>query len=84
MVEALRGPGAPAGIVACEAEGRTLTIAYDDALTSPALVRHLIEIECETADAPLPGGLAELARLAARGLRDPQLDERRIIEWHLG
>jgi hypothetical protein len=84
VVNALRGPGGPAGIVACEATDRELTVAYDDALTSPALVRHLIEIELAAREADLPEDLAGIARIAASGLQDPDLDERRIIEWHIG
>ncbi|HXP92107.1 MAG TPA: hypothetical protein VN905_01435 [Candidatus Binatia bacterium] len=83
VAAALRGPGGPAGIVACEANGRELTIAYDDAMTSSAVVRHLIEVELAARDADIPSDLGELARIAARGLDDPQLDERRVIEWHV-
>ncbi len=83
VAAALRGPGGPVGIVACEANGRELMVAYDDTVTASAVVRHLIEVELAARDVDIPSDLKEVARIAARGLEDPQLDERRVIEWHV-
>jgi hypothetical protein len=83
VAEALAGPGRPAGVASCELAERTVELTVDDAVTSPALVRLLAEIESRSAEAALPQDPATLARAAARGLGDPELDERRIIEWQV-
>lgn len=84
VAEALSGQGRPAGVVSCEADASGVTVAVDDAITPPALVRLLAQIEERGAEAPVADDPVALARAAARGLGDPELDERRIIEWQLG
>jgi hypothetical protein len=85
VLEALAGPGAPAGITSCEADGATIELRFDSAQTAPELIDDLIAIELTfvPALAPLPGDPGAAAADAARGLNEPELDRSRIIETYL-
>jgi len=84
VIEALSGPGAPAGIVACFERDDVVSVRFDDAITPAELIDDLITIESHF----VPGALNDdddacIARLAAVGLADPDLDASRILERHL-
>lgn len=81
VAAAFTGPGKPAGVHECSVAGDELIIRLDAAITPPSLVRHLAEIELRRPSSS-PAGLddAALARLVAAAIRDPELDEGRILE----
>ncbi len=84
VVDALSGPGAPAGIVACFERDDVVSIRFDDAISSTELIDDLITIESHF----VPHGDDmldddEIARLAAVGLGDPGIDASSILERHL-
>jgi hypothetical protein len=85
VVEALSGPGAPAGIVACFERDDIVSVRFDDEITPAELIDDLITIESHFV--PPPAGDEpsddEIARLAAVGLADPDLDAGRILERQL-
>ncbi len=85
VIEALSGPGAPAGIVACFERDDVVSVRFDDEVTPAELIDDLITIESHfVPDAPAgDDDDAKIARLAAVGLADPELDASRILERHL-
>ena len=84
VIEALSGAGAPAGVVACFERDDVVSVRFDDAITAAELIDDLITIESHFVPAAADVlGDDELARLAAVGLADPDLDASRILERHL-
>jgi hypothetical protein len=82
---ALQGRGKPAGVRSCEENAGTLTVSFDESITPPALIRHLVEIESRRFAAPPRCRVEELddaalARLVSEATGDPELDENRILE----
>lgn len=85
VLGALQGRGKPAGIRRCEENAGTLTVFFDETITPPMLIRHLVEIESRRFAVPRRCrvqelGDAALARLVAEATGDPELDENRILE----
>jgi hypothetical protein len=86
VMDALSGPGAPAGVVACFERDDVVSVRFDDEITPVELIDDLITIEShfvpvdDDLDAPADD---EIARLASVGLADPELDASRILERHL-
>jgi hypothetical protein len=85
VVEALRGPGGPAGVVTVDEDGDAVTIRFDDAITAAELVDDLVTIESVFVPARAHNELTvdEAAAIAAAGLGDPELDGTRVIERYL-
>jgi hypothetical protein len=85
VLAALAGPGAPAGITSCVADGSSIVVAFDAARTAPELVDALIDVAREFVPvcAPELHDVARIAAIAARGLQEPGLDGARIIETYL-
>jgi len=85
VVDALRGPGGPVGVIDVALDGPALTVRFDDAVTAPDLIDDLVAIESVFVPARTERELAldEAAAIAAAGLGDPELDATRIIETHL-
>jgi hypothetical protein len=84
VIDALSGPGAPAGVVACFERDDIVSVRFDDEVTPAELIDDLITIESHFV--PQPGAALdddEIARLAAVGLADPGIDASRILERHL-
>jgi hypothetical protein len=85
VIDALSGPGAPAGIVACIERDDVVSVRFDDEVTPAELIDDLITIESHF----VPGAAGDaddderIARLASVGLADPELDASRILERHL-
>ncbi|MGA3038559.1 MAG: hypothetical protein ABSE64_13855 [Vulcanimicrobiaceae bacterium] len=82
---ALDGPGKPVGVKSCEQRTDALIVCVDPAITPPGLVRHLVEIERRRFTGPQMADVRtlddnQLARLVARAIQEPDLDENRIIE----
>jgi hypothetical protein len=85
VVDALAGPGAPVGVTACTVDGDRIIASFDSERTSPEFIDDLIAVAMAfvpARHAPIADA-AMAARLAARGLRDPELDVHRILETHL-
>jgi hypothetical protein len=82
LLDALAGPGAPAGIVSCFERDDVVTISFDDEVTRTELIDDLITIETHFVPSAETGPMEdeEAAHLAAVGLADPQLDASRILE----
>ena len=81
VVEALGGPGGPAGVLELREDEHTLTVRFDDAITAPDLIA--IESIFVAAKTTRDLALEEAAAIAAAGLGDPELDESRVIEAYL-
>jgi hypothetical protein len=82
---ALEGRGKPVGVKSSEQRTGALIVRVDPAITPPSLVRHLVEIErrrfveSSTTDVRALDD-SQLARLVAKAIQEPDLDEDRIIE----
>jgi hypothetical protein len=86
VIEALRGPGGPVGVLDVVEDGPALTIRFDDAVSAPDLIDDLIAIESLLVPARSERELSldAVAAIAAAGLGDPELDATRVIETYLG
>jgi hypothetical protein len=82
LLDALAGPGAPAGIVSCFERDDVVTVSFDDEVTRTELIDDLITIETHFVPSAESEPLEdeEAAHLAAVGLADPELDASRILE----
>lgn len=85
VAEALRGPGAPLGVLEVREEGPLLAVRFDDAISAAELIDDLIAIESVFVPARSAEELSadEAAAMAAVGLADPELDGTRIVETYL-
>lgn len=84
VFEALGGAGRPAGMIAVTQDGERIDVCFDDAVTPATLVEDLIDVARRFV--PLPGpaaALDERARIASRGLGDPDLGPSRVLEAYL-
>jgi hypothetical protein len=85
VVEALRGPGAPVGVMAVDEDGPAVTVRFDDAVTAADLIDDLVAIESvfvpDRTERELD--LDRAAAIAAAGLGDPELDATRVLEAYL-
>jgi hypothetical protein len=82
---ALDGRGRPMGVKSVEQRTGELIVCIDPAITPPDVVRHLVEIERRRFAAPPATDAwalddAQLARLVAKAIQEPELDENRILE----
>ena len=86
VVEALRGPGGPVGVMTVDEDGAAVTVRFDDAVTAPDLIDDLVAIESVFVPDRTARELEfdEAAAIAAAGLGDPELDTTRIVEAYLG
>jgi len=82
---ALRGPGAPVGVLDLAEDGSALTVRFDDAVTAADLIEDLIAIESILVPARSVRELSieEASAIAAAGLEDPDLDATRVLETYL-
>lgn len=87
LVEALGGPGAPAGVTSCEpCAGDGLAIEWDLDVTSAAAVLQLVDVELarfasgRTAELLSPLPPEWIARIAADGLKAPEISPERTLE----
>lgn len=85
VLEALTGPGSPAGVSTCIAAGESIVVTFDSERTAPELVDALIAIETVFVPQRVRtlGDPPAAAAAAARGLAEPDLDAGRIIETYL-
>ncbi len=85
VLASLSGPGAPAGVIACDTDGPAIRVSFDAQRTAPELIDALIEIATAyvPARAAVPADIARAAAIAATGLDEPALDASRIIETYL-
>jgi hypothetical protein len=89
LLSALGGAGRPAGICGCEADAAAAVVEWDLDRTSWETIDSLIDAECaryrcgrvNALLTPLP--VAWWARLAAYGLRAPEITSERILEVQL-
>jgi hypothetical protein len=89
LLEALNGPGRPAGILACRPCPGGLVVEWDPGRTGASVVLGLVDLElqrfssgrvCELLS-PLSPELA--AKLAAEGLAAPEIEPKRILELRI-
>lgn len=86
LCDALGGPGRPAGVFGCRRIGDAAVVEWDPEITAPCVVLGLIDVELRRFESgrtarllsPIPSALA--AKLAASGLRAPQIEPARILE----
>jgi hypothetical protein len=86
IIEALTGPGRPGGVIACDRLSRGVVIEWDLDRTAASVVLGLIDTELDRFHAgrvnellsPLP--LEWWTRIAAEGLRAPEIAPDRVIE----
>jgi hypothetical protein len=85
VLEALAGPGAPAGILTCTSEGESVVVTFEAERTAPELIDAIIAVETVLvpARARAVTDPQAAAAVAARGLAEPDLDAGRIIETYL-
>jgi len=89
MLEALGGAGRPAGILACRPCPGGAVVEWDPGVTQAGVVLAIADVElrrfasARVAEllSPLPAGVA--AKVAASGLRAPQIDAQRILELRI-
>jgi hypothetical protein len=90
LLEALAGPGRPAGIVSAERVGDELALEWDPAVSPASLVMALLDVELRRfagwrltrSLAPLP--VSVTAAVAADGLQTPGIAPDRVLETYLG
>lgn len=87
LADALGGPGRPAGVRGCEAcGGDGVAIEWDLEVTPAAVVLGLVDVELarfaagRTAELLSPLPPAWIARIAADGLRAPEISPDRMLE----
>jgi hypothetical protein len=85
VVEALRGPGGPVGVMTVDEDGPAVTVRFDDAVTAADFIDDLVAIESVFVPDRTARQLEldEAAAIAAAGLGDPELDAARVIEAYL-
>ncbi|MGA7356796.1 MAG: hypothetical protein WBW76_15325 [Candidatus Cybelea sp.] len=89
LLDALNGPGRPAGILACRPCPDGLVVEWDPARTGASVVLGLVDVELKRFGSgrvsevlsPLSPELA--AKLAAEGLAAPEIEPRRILELRI-
>lgn len=86
MLEAVGGPGRPAGILACRRCAGTAVIEWDPSVSSAELVLGVIDVELKrfasgrTSELLVPLPPALVTKIAAEGLRAPQIRPDRVLE----
>lgn len=89
LVEALAGPGRPAGVLSCVVRADGAILEWDPAITQTRVIVELIDLELARFQSarvtellsPLPPLL--IARVAADGLKAPQIEPARILELRI-
>lgn len=89
LARALGGPGAPAGIAACETVDGALVVELRPAVTHPNLLIRIVDVELKRFSgsrrtyllSPVPAGV--MAAIAADGLQAPEIGPDRILEMLL-
>jgi hypothetical protein len=90
LIDAIDGPGKPAGILACRRYGDGVIVEWDSQVTRPELVFGAIDVELRrfesgrsaTLLSPLPKSV--VTSIAAQGLAAPQIGNDRILELLMG
>jgi hypothetical protein len=89
VLEALGGMGRPAGILACRPCPGGAVVEWDPDLTQAAVVLGIVDIELRRFASPRVAELlsplppAMVAKVAASGLRAPQIQPQRILELRI-
>lgn len=89
VLEALGGPGRPAGVLACRPCPGGAVVEWDPDVTEAGVILAIVDVElrrfasARVAEllSPLPPSV--VARLAASGLRAPQIEPHRILELRI-
>jgi hypothetical protein len=86
VLDALAGPGRPAGVLACHAVPAGVIVEWDPQRTPVDMILGTVDVELRrfssgrTAELLSPLPAAVLAAIAARGLQTPQITKQRILE----
>ncbi|HZY96635.1 MAG TPA: hypothetical protein VFE35_05995 [Candidatus Cybelea sp.] len=86
LLEALSGPGRPAGILACRGLRGGVILEWDPTVSSVELVLGLVDVELRrfasgrTTELLSPLPPASVAKIAAQGLQAPQIAPDRVLE----
>jgi hypothetical protein len=89
VLDALAGPGRPAGILDAYPSEGGVVVEWDPAATSPAVILGLIDLELKrfgsgrTAELLTPLPASVVSALAASGLQAPEIDPARILELRI-
>lgn len=90
LAAALGGAGRPAGVALTDTRATGILVEVEDEVSPVLMVVRLVDVELARYGAPgrrisFAGPLtaAAVARIAADGLGEPDLDQARIIESHL-
>jgi len=89
IADALGGAGAPDGVLSCDAVDDAVVVEWDPLRTPASIVYGLIDVELARFHASrvvellVPLSDALLARIAAEGLRAPDLRADRLLEFQL-
>lgn len=90
LVEALGGPGRPAGVLGCRPCTGGAIVEWDPDVTDPRVVLGLIDVELgrfgsgRVAELLSPMPRALVAKVAASGLHAPQIQPQRILDLRIG
>jgi hypothetical protein len=90
LLDALGGPGRPAGVLACRTCPGGVVIEWDPEISGLELVRGLVSVELRRYGSgwttellsPLPPAL--IATIAAQGLAAPEIAPKRVLEFLIG
>lgn len=86
LLDALAGPGRPAGVISCDAIDGGIAVEWDPERTGASVVLGTIDVELSafacgrTAELLTPLTAAWAARIAAEGLQAPQIAPDRMLE----
>jgi hypothetical protein len=89
IVDALAGPGRPAGVTACDLLADGVAVEFAPAVTAPEVVLALVDVELarlrcgRVVELLSPLALDAIAAIAACGLQAPEITADRTIEQRL-
>jgi hypothetical protein len=89
LLEALGGAGSPAGVLSCKPCPNGVVVEWDPDVTQAPVIMELADVELRRFASgrvaellsPLPPEL--VARVAASGLRAPQIEPQRVLELRI-
>ncbi len=89
LLDALGGSGRPAGVLGCHRGDGAVVVEWDPEITTPSVIMGLIDVELrrfESGRAAVllsPISAAVAAKIAACGLRAPEIEPERILELRM-
>ena len=82
LLQALAGPGRPAGVVDAKASGDSVTVELNEGATSLRLLVDVVDAELERILPLFPLGDATITAFAASTMRAPEIEASRLVETY--